>query len=307
MAARPGMPGREPPSSGRRSEPVLRHLLRERLPRNVQLRRRPRLVPSVALEGGLDQATLVSGSHLAAQGLEGGKGREVGAEVARLPRRALRRRRAYLALSHGQGRHVDRRAPAEEDGLVHRVLELADVAGPVMPRPELHHFGRGADYGAIVPARVLRDEIAHQQGNVAAPLAEGREPKVDDVYPIVQVAPELPPADQLGKVFIRRRDYSNIHLYPLRAAHSLEARVLEHAKELGLHLQGHIAYLVEEEGAAMRELELADPPLHGPGEGSLLVPEKLREEEGLRKGGAIDPYERLVAAAAGKVEIAGHH
>ena len=59
------------------------------------------------------------------------------------------------------------------------------------------------------------------------------------------------------------------------AADALELALLEDAEELGLGLQGQLADLVQEEGAAVGQLEAADPPGEGAGEGAFLVAEQL--------------------------------
>ena len=68
------------------------------------------------------------------------------------------------------------------------------------------------------------------------------------------------------------------------AADALELALLEDAEELGLGLQGQLADLVEEEGAAVGQLEAADPPGDGAGEGALLVAEQLALDQARRAG-----------------------
>ena len=77
------------------------------------------------------------------------------------------------------------------------------------------------------------------------------------------------------------------------------------AEELGLDRQGELADLVEEEGAAVGELEAAAPLLLGPGEGSALVAEELALDDGLGQRGAVDRDEGALGAARALVEGAG--
>ena len=79
----------------------------------------------------------------------------------------------------------------------------------------------------------------------------------------------------------------------LGAADALELPLLEHAQELGLERERHLADLVEEQGAAVGHLELAGLARHGAGEGALLVAEELAFEQGLGERGAVDGDERL--------------
>ena len=77
------------------------------------------------------------------------------------------------------------------------------------------------------------------------------------------------------------------------AADALELALLEHAQQLGLGLEGHLADLVEEERAAVGQLEAADASVDGAGERALLVAEQLALDESGGQGGAVDLDQRL--------------
>ena len=68
----------------------------------------------------------------------------------------------------------------------------------------------------------------------------------------------------------------------------------------------HVADLVQEQGAAVALLELADAAPLGAGEGPLLVAEQLAFQQRLGDGGAVDGQERLVGPAAVVVQGPGH-
>src|SRR5207247_844915 len=70
------------------------------------------------------------------------------------------------------------------------------------------------------------------------------------------------------------------------------------AEHLGLRLRAHVADFVEEDGAAIGLLELADLLLGGARERSLLVPEQLGLDQLLGDGGAVHLHEPLAAAQA---------
>ena len=91
------------------------------------------------------------------------------------------------------------------------------------------------------------------------------------------------------------------------AAHALEGVVLKHAEELGLERRRHLADLVQEDGAAVGQLELALSPLVRPGEGALLVPEQLARHQLFREGRAVDDDERAPPSRAPGVHGAGEH
>ena len=81
----------------------------------------------------------------------------------------------------------------------------------------------------------------------------------------------------------------------LRAADARDLPLLEHAQQLHLRRQRHVADLVEEQRARVRELEAPDATLGRAGERALLVAEQLALEQRLRQRPAVHGDERLVA------------
>ena len=82
----------------------------------------------------------------------------------------------------------------------------------------------------------------------------------------------------------------------LVAADALEAAVLDDAQDLLLHRQRGGGDLVEEQGAAIGDLEAREAPPRRAGEGAGLVAEQLAVEQALGQGGAVELDERLVPA-----------
>ena len=66
-----------------------------------------------------------------------------------------------------------------------------------------------------------------------------------------------PAAHQRLQIAVRRHHNAHIHRDRLAAADALHLALLQHAQQLGLHRQRHIADLIEKQRAAMRLLELA--------------------------------------------------
>ena len=81
----------------------------------------------------------------------------------------------------------------------------------------------------------------------------------------------------------------------LAAADPLDHPLLQEAQQLDLERQRDVADLVEEQGAAMGELDLALGGLDRAGEGALLVAEQLGLEQVLGDGGAVDRDEAAAA------------
>jgi hypothetical protein len=92
----------------------------------------------------------------------------------------------------------------------------------------------------------------------------------------------------------------------VHAADTLEGALLQHAQELHLHVECHIADLVEKQRAAVGELETPHTGGERSGESALLVPEQLTFEELSRDGSAIDGDERTIGAAGQLVNTPRH-
>src|SRR5262249_6116402 len=73
---------------------------------------------------------------------------------------------------------------------------------------------------------------------------------------------------------------------------------IEDLEQLGLHLEAHLGELVEEDGAAVGELEEAGLLRRGAGEGTTFVPEELALQELRRHGPARNVDEDVLAADA---------
>ena len=59
---------------------------------------------------------------------------------------------------------------------------------------------------------------------------------------------------------MRRDHHADVHRDRPVAADALHLPLFQHAQQLGLHHQRHVADLVQEQGAAVRLFELADVP-----------------------------------------------
>ncbi len=151
----------------------------------------------------------------------------------------------------------------------------------------------------------LVDEEAHEQRDVLGALAQRRQRDREDVEAVVEVLAERLLADGLEQVAIGGGDDPDVDLDRRPAADALELALLEDAEQLGLGLQGQLADLVEEERAAVGQLEAADAPGDGAGEGALLVAEQLALDEPGGEGGAVDLDQRPGGAPAVRVDRPG--
>jgi hypothetical protein len=92
----------------------------------------------------------------------------------------------------------------------------------------------------------------------------------------------------------------------LVAAHPLELPLLQDAQHLGLHGRRHVPHLVEEEGAAVGQLELPLAGRHRAGEGAALVAEELALHQLGRHRRAVHLHEGAALAPRALVEGPGH-
>ena len=221
--------------------------------------------------------------------------------------------------SHRRGGHGRRRAAeaggdilmngargAQHDDALHGVLELADVAGPVILDEDAHGVGRDLDLAAVLGVEPGQ-EMIDEHRDLFAPLPQRRDADLDDVQAVVEVFTELMRPHGRLEVAIGGGDEPHVGADGLLAAHARELAVLEHVQQLGLKPQRHLADLVEQERALVRRLELSGFLPVGSGERALLVTEQLRLEQLAGKGGAVHLQELAMGARRRLVDRPGHH
>ena len=97
----------------------------------------------------------------------------------------------------------------------------------------------------------------------------------DHVQPGEQILAKQALLDRLLEIAVRRRDEPHVDAQRLDAADALERALLQDAQQLHLHVDRQLAYLVEEQRSAVRQLEAPRLLRHGTGKRALLVPEQL--------------------------------
>src|SRR5262245_1115233 len=183
---------------------------------------------------------------------------------------------------------------ADDRGLGHdhralgAVLELPHVAGPGV-RFDRSDRVRGERHRS---APLLLGEAPHEgvrkEGRVPRPLPERRNFEHDLREAEVEILAEAAAGDQVAEILVRRADDADIDRDSVAAAHALDHTLLQEAQQLRLQGGRKIADLVEEQRAAVRELELALGLLRRAGERPLLVAEELALEQVLGDRGAVD-------------------
>jgi hypothetical protein len=149
--------------------------------------------------------------------------------------------------------------------------------------------------------------VLGEEQDVLTPLAKGREVDGEDGEAIVEILAEPALGHCAVQIAVGGGEEADVGVERRGAADTLVLALLEDAEQLGLHGEGKLADLVQEEGAAGGELEAAALESVRAGEGAALVPEELGFDERLGQGGAVEGDEWTVGTRAGVVDGAGQH
>ena len=191
---------------------------------------------------------------------------------------------------------VDHAAVADQCGPLDAVLELPHVAGPVVADQHVDHSRGEAPHVLAVRRPVLLHEVVGQQGDVGLPVPQRRQVDAEHVEAVVEVLTKRPGGDGGVEVLVSHGDDSDVHFDGAGAAEALELTLLEHAQQLDLGRRAELADLVQEEGAAVGQLEAALLARPGVGEGAGFVAEQLGLDERLGQRAAAHLDEGFVGA-----------
>ena len=142
------------------------------------------------------------------------------------------------------------------------------------------------------------EEMLGEQDRVAMALGEARDPDDDLGETVIEILAEAARLDHRRQVLVGGADDPRVDRDRLAAADPLDRPLLDEAKQFDLERKRDVADLVEEQGAALGELDLALGRLDRAGEGAFLVAEQFRLEQILRDRGAIDRDEAAGRAPA---------
>src|SRR5581483_2508507 len=232
-------------------------------------------------------------------------------EADRRVRAHRRRERAAAGAGRTRGasevaRDLDMHGPrgAEHHDALDGVLELADVARPVIVDEGAQGLGRDVDGAPVLRVELLEEEVDERR-NLVTPLAQRRNADLDDVEPVIEVLAELVGTHGSLEIAIGGGNEPHIRIDDLLATDARELPVLEHVKELRLQPERHLADLVEEERALIGRLELAGLLPVRSREGAFLMAEELGLEQLPRQRRAVDLQELLPGSRRRLVDGAG--
>ena len=79
----------------------------------------------------------------------------------------------------------------------------------------------------------------------------------NDVEAVIKVLAKLFLFDHLGQVLVGCGDHPHVDLHRIESADRAHRKILQYAQHLGLQGQGHVADLVQKQGAPIGRLEQA--------------------------------------------------
>src|SRR6516164_2281554 len=171
--------------------------------------------------------------------------------------------------------HRKRFAIAQDHRSLNHVLQLANVTGPMV---RLKHFQSSLvdilDLLSDLACVALR-KVFHQHGDVLFATSQRWHIDGKHIKPVKQVASEGSCVDSCLQVAVGGGDNTHVNGDGLIPADALKLALLQYTQQGNLRFGGKISDLVEEEGAAFRELETPQTPLCCTGESAFLVAEEF--------------------------------
>src|ERR1700675_642774 len=188
----------------------------------------------------------------------------------------------------GQGVGGDSGAVFQGHGAFDGVLELADVSRPVIHFQAAHGLRLDPIDMLVHGLHETIEERARQERNVFAAVSQRREVNGNYAQAIEEILAKTALGDFLFEVLVGSRDYADVHAGLFVAPERPNLSLLQHAVELHLHGEAHVADLVHEKRAAVGRLEQTSAVLVGPREGAFHVAEEFGFEKSLRKSTTVD-------------------
>ena len=148
--------------------------------------------------------------------------------------------------------------------------------------------------------------MLHEQGDIFWAFAQRRDIDHHHLEAVKKILAELAGGDHLLDIPVGCGNEPHIDADRGDAAHPQQGSLLDNPQKLDLHGDGHLADLIEKDGAAVSRLKQAELSAHRAGEGPLFVAEKLIGHQLFAEGPAIEGNKGMPAATAGAVQRLGH-
>lgn len=206
----------------------------------------------------------------------------------------------------GEVSQIDRLTFGERERAVERVLEFADVPGPVVAFERRERRGREPVRAPLAGGLGAGKMRLGEEPDVLAPLSKRWEPDRQHVDPVEEILAEASRLDLALEIAVRGCDHAHVDRDGARPAEPFDAPLLQRAQELRLDGRRELADLIEEEGSSRCGLEATDLLLAGIGERTPFVAEELALDERFGKRRAAQGDEGRLAARRELVERARH-
>src|SRR5262245_39175207 len=199
----------------------------------------------------------------------------------------------------GQVLRLDRSSAGNDVGMLHDVGQFADVARPFMFQEHVDGFGT-EQVGDLLrrTARGTSEEVTGEIGNVGAALAQRREANFKGIDAKVQVLAKLVVLDHFPQVAIGGAKHAHLGAERLGFSYAPDFAGFEKAQELNLNVLVQFADLVEEQRAAVRDLEESLVVAVRACKSALAMAEQFALDEVLRECAAIYGNKRHLGALA---------
>ena len=155
--------------------------------------------------------------------------------------------------------------------------------------------------------RLALHEVRDQYRQVLESLAQRWHLYGKNRQSIEQILAEPSRADGRIEITMSRCDDPDVTTDRAVATHAFETALLQYAQQLDLHLQRHIADLIQEQRPALGELEATESSRERSRECALLVTEEFALQEVRRDRTAIDRNERMPSSTGEFVDMPRHH
>ena len=225
--------------------------------------------------------------------------RPVGGRAGGVRDIGIGKRQRQVGRADGVARCQGRQPPAH-------VLQLAHVARPRLCLQALQRRRGQLLHRRSQPACGVGEEVRGQLRDVLAALAQRRQPQPHHVEAVQQVGTEAALFHQRLQRLVGGGDHPHVDADQLAPADAEEFAFGQHPQQPGLQRRGHVADLVEEQGAAVGLFEAPELALGRAGEGTGLVAEQFGFQQLGGDRGGVQRHERARRARRFAVQRARH-
>ena len=154
------------------------------------------------------------------------------------------------------------------------------------------------------PRGDLAQEMLGQRRHIAVALAQWRQPHIQRVEAILQVAAKDPGRHPCFQAGIGGGDDAHVRYANRAPTDRAVLVVLQEPEQRDLAFARERVDLVEKQRATARAVDQAALGALGVGEGTTIMSEQLVLDQAVGKRAAVDRYERVIAAGAGVMDLA---